>query len=157
MIEEAGINITEVGLRKGEVWFPRNVLSSLEDALRLRSNSGKTLGSKESFLHERIYQSAIEGVENLTDYLVDPLASVAIFLRGVTRTVADKKLVDILKTKGYALNNADNTHNFLLDAAITARRDVDRLESMKQIIRMLRRELLSSQVLGLLLLKDSVI
>tara|TARA_R100000808_G_scaffold8913_1_gene24876 strand:+ start:2266 stop:6363 length:4098 start_codon:yes stop_codon:yes gene_type:complete len=135
MIEEAGINITEVGLRKGEVWFPRNVLSSLEDALRLRSNSGKTLGSKESFLHERIYQSAIEGVENLTDYLVDPLASVAIFLRGVTRTVADKKLVDILKTKGYALNNADNTHNFLIDAAITARRDVDRLESMKQIIR----------------------
>ena len=133
MLEEEGIDIAEVGLAKGDVYFPRTAMGSIEGILTMRFHAGKALGAKESFMHERVFQSGIKGIEDGTDYLNDPLASMAIFLRGITHTVADKKIMNALKP--YSTKQADNAHNRLIGKS-RYRRDAERrMVAQREIVR----------------------
>jgi hypothetical protein len=129
LLDANGVKVAEIGLEEGETFIPRKVLGTLEGVNDLKQNIGKQLGAKASFLKTRYYETALEGVEAGVQYNEDMLGVLAIHLRGIYRTTADKKLSDLLKKQGYG--TIRRIPDEVRHKRVAARREIDRLAPFK--------------------------
>jgi hypothetical protein len=134
MLRERGIPIRELNLEEGAHWVPRIVIGK-EGLDSIRSNMGKSLGSKASFQKSRFYQGMEDGVEAGVDYLNDPVAVLSTQLRSAYRLIADDMLIKEIRPMGKTLGERlDKFYPGLRESLVAARLTRNHLDELDKTI-----------------------
>lgn len=99
MLKEHGVSFRELGFGSEEGYFPR-LVNAIREVERSRGAVRGAIGAKQTFQKGRIYSEMAEGIEQGVKYEDDPLKVLDLHLRGVYKTIADKRLTDAIKPLG---------------------------------------------------------